>query len=277
MQFRSAPHAVALASVLLLAACGGGGGDDSGSSAGTSTSSSSSGTTTQTSKITVQGSAVAMTADPLAVMYMGPNGSSSTLFGSNPMNSARSAAASSQTAIAGGGYSAFNIGSVAVTLTQGTVADVSGTADYQVGRWTNGQGQNVATMSANQGAYYVVGKPLALSTNSSGGTFSCSLAGATKPTAVSGTVAPGTLTAATATIDKSTLSATITLTYSIGADQGATMTKTMSVNSFSAGNGAVFVSSVLGSDATKPLLGLIYTVKASSSGDTSGSAVLSCQ
>ncbi|MDO3624325.1 hypothetical protein Q3O98_24945 [Ralstonia pseudosolanacearum] len=276
MQFRSAPHAVALASVLLLAACGGGGGGDSGSSAGTSTSSSSSGTTTQTSKITVQGSAVGVTADPLAVMYMGPNGSSSTLFGSNPLNSARSAAASSQTAIAGGGYSAFNIGSLAVTLTQGTVADVSGTADYQVGRWTNGQGQNVATMSANQGAYYVVGKPLALSTNASG-TFACSLAGATKPTAVSGAVAPGTLTAATATVDKSTLSATITLTYSIGADQGATMTKTMNVNSFSAGSGAVFVSSVLGSDATKPLLGLVYTVKASSSGDTSGSAVLSCQ
>ncbi|WP_247363953.1 hypothetical protein ACQZ3Z_24685 [Ralstonia pseudosolanacearum] len=224
----------------------------------------------------MQGSAVAVTADPLAVMYMGPNGSSSTLFGSNPLNSARSAAASSQTAIAGGGYSAFNIGSLAVTLTQGTVADVSGTADYQVGRWTNGQGQNVATMSANQGAYYVVGKPLALSTNASG-TFACSLAGATKPTAVSGAVAPGTLTAATATIDKSTLSATITLTYSIGADQGATMTKTMNVNSFSAGSGAVFVSSVLGSDATKPLLGLVYTVKASSSGDTSGSAVLSCQ
>ncbi|UZF28401.1 hypothetical protein Q2T91_17660 [Ralstonia pseudosolanacearum] len=275
MQFRNAPHAVALASVLLLAACGGGGGDDSSGSAA-STSSSSSGTTAQTSQITVQGSAVAVTADPLAVMYMGPNGSSSTLFGSNPLNSARSAAASSQTVIAGGGYSAFNIGSLAVTLTQGTVADVSGTADYQVGRWTNGQGKNVATMSANQGAYYVVGKPLALSTNASG-TFACSLAGATKPTAVSGTVAPGTLTAATATIDKSTLSATITLTYSIGADQGATLTKTMNVNSFSAGSGAVFVSSVLGSDATKPLLGLVYTVKASSSGDTSGSAVLSCQ
>ncbi|MEF9387382.1 hypothetical protein V4890_17420 [Ralstonia solanacearum species complex bacterium KE056] len=276
MQFRNVPHAVALASVLLLAACGGGGGDDSSGSAA-STSSSSSGTTTQTSQITVQGSAVAVTADPLAVMYMGPNGSSSTLFGSNPMSTSRSAAASSQTAIAGGGYSAFNIGSVAVTLTRGTVADVSGTADYQVGRWTNGQGQNVATMSANQGAYYVVGKPLTLSTNASGGTFSCSLAGAPKPTAVSGSVAPGTLTAATATIDKSTLSATITLTYSIGADQGATMTKTMGVNSISAGSGAVFVSSVLGSDATKPLLGLIYTVKASSSGDTSGSAVLSCQ
>nr|CUV15942.1 protein of unknown function [Ralstonia solanacearum] len=39
----------------------------------------------------------------------------------------------------------------------------------------------------------------------------------------------------------------------------------------------MFVSSVLGSDATKPMLGLIYTVKAASSGDTSGSAVLSCQ
>ncbi|MFD2423478.1 hypothetical protein ACFSUI_04350 [Ralstonia solanacearum] len=150
MQFRNAPHAVALASVLLLAACGGGGGDDS-SGGAASTSGSSSGTTTQTSQVTVQGSAVAVTADPLAVMYMGPNGSSSTLFGSNPMSSSRSAAASSQTAIAGGGYRALNIGSVAVTLTQGTVADVSGTADYQVGRWTNGQGQNVATMSANQG------------------------------------------------------------------------------------------------------------------------------
>ncbi|MBB6592309.1 hypothetical protein LBW62_15695 [Ralstonia solanacearum] len=276
MQFRNAPHAVALASVLLLAACGGGGGDNS-SGGAASTSGSSSGTTTQTSQITVQGSAVAVTADPLAVMYMGPNGSSSTLFGSNPMSSSRSAAASSQTAIAGGGYRALNIGSVAVTLTQGTVADVSGTADYQVGRWTNGQGQNVATMSANQGAYYVVGKPLTLVADANGGTFTCSLAGATKPTAVSGTVAPGTLTAATATIDKSTLIATIMLTYSIGADQGATQTKTMSINSFSAGSGAVMVSSVLGSDATKPMLGLIYTLKAPSSGDTSGSAVLSCQ
>ncbi len=277
MQFRNAPHAVALASILLLAACGGGGGDDSSGSA-TSTSGSSSGTTTtQTSQITVQGSAAAVTADPLAIMYMGSNGSSSTLFGSNTLSTSRSAAAASQTAIAGGGYSAFNIGSVALTLTQGTVADVSGTADYQVGRWTNGQGQNVVTISANQGAYYVVGKPLTLAADASGGTFNCSLASATKPTAVSGAVAPGTLTAATATIDKSTLSATITLTYSIGADQGATMTKTMILNSFSAGSGAVVISSVLGSDATKPLLGLIYTVKAASSGDTSGSAVLSCQ
>ncbi|WP_199028480.1 hypothetical protein [Ralstonia sp. ASV6] len=265
-------RAVVLASAVLLAACGGGG-DGAGTASTTTTSSSQ----PVAAAITVQGSSTKVTADPLALIYMGPNGSSSTLFGANTLGSTSSAAASSQTQLDGGGFSAFNIGAVAVSLTQGTITDLAGTSDFQIGRWTNGKGQNVPTMNANQGAYYVAGKPIQLQASQTAGTFACTLAAATKPTAVSGATAPGTVTSATATIDKTTLNATINITYSIGADQSVAINKTVAAGSASSGNGIAMVTSVIGSNATQPNLAVVFTAKSSASGDTSGSVVLSCQ
>jgi len=267
-------HACAIASTVALSACGGGG---DGSSASTTNPATTGTQTPVQAAITVQGSAPKLTVDPLELVYVGPNGSSSGFFGANTVATSSTAAAASQTQLGNGGYSAFNIGSVAVTLTQGTVADVAGTADYQIGRWTNGSGQNVPTMSANQGAYYIAGAPLKLVANQAGGTFACTLAAATKPTAVNGSTAPGQVLSASATIDKAALTANVTVGYSIGADQSVVINKTVPVGGFGSGNGAAVLTTTLGTDATKPILGLVFTSKGPSAGDTSGSAILTCQ
>ena len=87
------------------------------------------------------------------------------------------------------------------------------------GRWTNGTATvegNSQTFSANQGLHYVVGLPTAAMPSS--GSFSYSLLGATSPTVVSGSVAPGTLTAASFTANFLAASGSISsaLAVSIG-------------------------------------------------------------
>lgn len=105
------------------------------------------------------------------------------------------------------------------------------------GRWTNGTAtveENSQTFSANQGLHYVVGLPTAAMPSS--GSFSYSLLGATSPTVVSGSYAPGTLNSASLSANFSTLSLLANLSVKIA---GSTFNFTnnlgsISGNSFSA-------------------------------------------
>lgn len=179
----------------------------------------------------------------------------------------------------GGAFTTLGSPSLTVALTKGsTIADVNGAGGYvAIGRWTHGSDSSGGNYNANQGAHYAVGNPLTLTAGA--GTLTCSALMSTAPTSASGSVAPGSLQSATATIDLATLSINnFTATVTIGTDNAASFTKATSMLSGSAmGGGVTLVTQLMGNDATKPLVAVAYGAHLANTGEINGLVVLSCQ
>jgi len=270
--------AVAAAAVLALAACGGGGGDAPAASAPATT------TPPPAPAITVQGTAPAVTADPLAVVFVPQNETStrttqqSIAWSSFPANL--------QKASAEGAYTTLGIDTNSlITLSSGKIVDVAGNGEFAIGRWTDGSSNLLGSISSNQGAHYAVGKPLTLIADrtlqpdlSIGPKLTCSNIAATSPTAVSGNFAPGKLNSATATISLSgpTLDS-FSLDVGIGSDAHATAAVPFTILSgVTISNGVAQHIQVLGSSQNSPYLAIGYAFTTPSSGDVSGVVVLKC-
>jgi hypothetical protein len=278
-------HQAIAAAVLTmtLAACGGGGG---GSGASTQTTSSgqnsSTGTSTQASgDYLFSGSAPTVT---------GTNGQVSIIFSANALRSSSASgtffynpgvalASVTQQSAYGGAFTSLNTGSSSIDLTKGsTIADINGAGGYiAIGRWTKGSDTSGGNYTANEGGVYAVGNPLTLTAGT--GTLACSAAMSTSPTSASGSVVPGTLTAATATFDKASLTLTnFSATVTIGSDVNATFTKaSVPWKGGQLGGGMSTLAEPMGNDPTKPFIALAYGAKVTNTGDINGIVVLSCQ
>lgn len=268
---------------MTLAACGGGGGSSGASTQTTSSGqTSSTGTTTQASgDYLFSGSAPTVT---------GTNGNVSIIFSGNALSSTSLSSPSfynpgvaltsvTQQSTYGGAFTTLNTGTKAIDLTKGsTIADINGAGGFiAIGRWTKGSDTSGGNYTANQGGIYAVGNPLTLTAGT--GTLACSSAMSTSPTSVAGNVAPGTLTAATATFDKATLMLTnFSATVTIGSDVNATFTKaSLSPQGLQIGGGLATMAEPMGNDASKPYIAIAYGAKVPNTGDISGMVVLSCQ
>lgn len=270
---------------LSLAACGGGGGDSGASTQTTSggqTSATGSGTTAQASgDYLFSGSAPTVTGTNgnVSIIFSANALSSTSLSGSSFYNPGVAVTSVTQQAAYGGAFTTLNTGTKAIDLTKGsTIADINGAGGFiAIGRWTKGSDTSGGNYTVNQGGIYAVGNPLTLTAGT--GTLACSSAMATSPTSVAGSVAPGTLTAATATFDKATLMLTnFSATVTIGSDVNATFTKaSLSPKGLQMGGGLATMAEPMGNDASKPFIAIAYGAKLPNTGDISGVVVLSCQ
>lgn len=264
---------VSAAALLTLAACGGGGGDSAPAAQQPSSP--------PAPAVTVQGSAAAISADPLAVILV-PQGSSTTKTVAGTISSANFAA-QFQKATAEGAYIQFGVDANSlVTLNTGKVADVAGNGDFAIGRWTDG-GSSVGSISSNQGSHYAAGKPIKLLPDLTVGApdvkANCVAVASTSPTSVSGNFAPGKLNSATAVVDLTfaTLDS-FTLDIAIGSDAHATATATGSIlNGVFIAGGILQQVQTFGPSATKPYIAIGYAIPTPSSGDATGVVVLKCQ
>ncbi|WP_454056670.1 hypothetical protein [Cupriavidus sp. Marseille-Q8015] len=264
---------------LALSACGGGGGG------GDAPASQQPGNTAPPPPaITVQGSAPAVSADPLALVFV-PQDETSTRPTAYSVSTA-TLPANLQKVTAEGAYTQFagDANSV-IKLATGTVVDVAGNGDFAVGRWTNGS-SSAGSINVNQGTHYAVGKPLKLIQDitlqpdlSIGPKLFCNGIASTSPTAVSGNYPAGKLNSATATISLSGPTVdSFTLDVAIGSDPHATATVTgVLPNALSISNGVLYHVQTLGTSQTSPYLAIGYAMPTPSSGDVSGVVVLKCQ
>lgn len=270
--------AISVASMFALAACGGGGDGGASSTPAAVTPA------PPPPTIVVQGSAPTVTADPMAVIFV-PQTETST---KAVLQSIASNAfpGSLQKATAEGGYKQIGIDANSlISLTTGKIVDVAGNGDYAIGRWTDGS-SSIGNISVNQGAHYVVGRPLKLVQDLTlqpdltvGPKLNCSAVASTAPTAVSGNFAVGKLNSATAVIDMGgPFLKSFTLDVAIGSDSHATSTVTGTILSgVLQSSGVLHHVQTLGTSQTKPLLAIGYAMPTPSSGDVTGVVVLQCQ
>ncbi|QET04101.1 hypothetical protein FOB72_18090 (plasmid) [Cupriavidus pauculus] len=218
-----------------------------------------------------------MSADPLAFVYVPVDASSSGF--SSRAGATANAPASLQAVTGEGAYKtiAGNTAS-ALSLTAGVITDVSGDGQYSIGRWTNGT-TGIGTISANQGAHYVVGRPLALARVAGPtATLSCTLKAATLPTAVSGNFPAGKVNAATALINlNGPLVDTLSIDLSIGSDHVTKAFSGVAVTGANLSASGALLTETMGTDQAAPYLSVGYTVATPSSGDVAGTIVLKCQ
>ncbi|WP_413197683.1 hypothetical protein [Pararobbsia alpina] len=265
---------IAIASTFALAACGGGGGGDS-SSTGAATPP----VTPPAATVNVSGSAPAVSGDPVAGLLI-PQDFRPASPGSWDILSENLAVAN-LTSQSNGAYTKLAINNSSanvIQITSGTVSDVAGDGTYAIGRWTNGVTTS-GSLSANQGVHYVVAKPLNLTTSGSLATWNCTLASATKPTAVSGAVAPGTLNSVTANVNVGGLGInSITFNVSVGSDSSVSITKTNVLPGNFLGDGSTYAmsSEFVGTDPSNPMLAIGYALHLPTTGDVNGVAVLQC-
>ena len=266
---------------LFLAACGGGGGGDSSPADSQNQSQDTPKPTPESGgNWTYQGSAPTVTGvyGKVAVVRAPATMSSSSIVSPTINSSGAPLSAVEQRADYGGAFTTLGTSGSTVSLTsQGVIADIAGTGGYvAIGRWTNGSDSGGGNFNANQGAHYVVGNPLKLQSGT--GTLACTSAFATKPTAVSGNTAPGTLVSATGTLDLATLTVKdFKVTVTIGSDTEASATKASALaGGQSMGGGMNVMTQVVGADAAHPLLGILYAAKLPNTGDVNGAVVLAC-
>ena len=274
MKTKFALSMLSAAALLALAACCGGGGGDSAPATQPSTPTPPAPAPT----ITVQGSATAISGDPLAVIFV-PHTETSTKPAPQAIAS-NAFPAQFQKSTPEGAYTQVGIDANSlITLATGKIVDVAGNGDYAIGRWTDGS-STIGSASVNLGEHYAVGKPLKIQqVLGIGKTLACALVASTSPTAVSGNFTPGKVNSATATIDLNgpTLQ-TISLDVAIGSDAHATATVNGTIlNGVFQSNGVLHHVQTLGTSQTQPYLAFGYAMPTPSSGDVTGLVVLKCQ
>lgn len=266
--------ALAIASALALSACGGGGGGSSAAAPAAPASA-----PPVAAAVTVNGSAAAVTADPLAGLLIPQDFRPASPGSFNILS--ESLAAANQTAQSNGAYTKLAIDSSSanvIDITSGEVDDVAGNGDFAIGRWSNGVTTS-GTLSANQGVHYVVGKPLILTTSGNLNTWTCSLVAATKPTAVSGSVAPGTLNSLNGIVFIGGLAFnSISFNVTIGSDTNATISESnLAIGAYLSDNvNYQITSQLIGTDPSNPMIAVGYSVHLPTTGDVNGVAVLQC-
>jgi len=160
----------------------------------------------------------------------------------------------------------------------GSVYDIAGVGGaFAIGRWTDGSDTSGGTYNKNQGAVYAVGTPLTLSPTAT--TLACQGLKSTSPATVAGSVAPGTVNSATATLDLNTLTLkNLNINVSIGADQFFVVSGTSdyALNTMTAGAGLTVINRVMGSSSDNPYVAVAYGAHATTSGDFNGLVLLSC-
>lgn len=119
---------------------------------------------------------------------------------------------------ASGNLTGYTSGTFTSSIGTASVAD-SGTGDPIIkwGRWANGTAivDNLSvTLSANQGVHLLWGVPTAIMPTSGTGAFA--LLGATSPTEANGLLAPGTLSAASMTVDFGALTYSLSFNGTLG-------------------------------------------------------------
>ncbi|WP_425953327.1 hypothetical protein [Ralstonia pseudosolanacearum] len=290
---------VALSASVMLAACGGGGDDpsaatkDSGPIVNTSPGSSTNPTTpsnptTPVQGLQVTGSASLVGSQNVSVLFAGTAMHSNGLSGS--FLSTHFAAASGQAVTPEGAYTQLAADSGAMTVKLSDVAaidDVAGNGQYAIGRWSAGSFttttptvNSTKSIAANQGAPYMVGIPLDLYSTTNTGTLNCVYDNSTKPSSITGAVAPGSVNVAssTATINVGTKVVAFNLSINIGADQNVVVSRTSLVlDMLSMSPTTTVMAETVGSDVTKPYLVVAYGTATPSSGDVNGIAVFKCQ
>uniref|UniRef100_UPI0003634435 hypothetical protein n=1 Tax=Cupriavidus sp. WS TaxID=1312922 RepID=UPI0003634435 len=220
------------------------------------------------------------TADPLAVVFV-PSTETSTRSTQQSIAS-NSFVASFQKTTSEGAYTTIGPDTNSlISLSTGKVVDVSGNGEYAIGRWTDGSSTILGSINSNQGAHYVVGKPLALNADFSGAPTvkaNCSAIAATSPTASSGNFAPGKLNSATGVIGITFPGIeTLTLDVAVGSDAHATATITGTLlYGVGSASGVLYHVQALGSNPKNPLVALGYSMPTPTSGDVSGVVVLKC-
>ncbi|KAF7961898.1 hypothetical protein AWV80_28290 [Cupriavidus sp. UYMU48A] len=269
--------AIAAAAALSLAACGGGGGDDGGTNAPAAV------TPPPAPPITTQGTAPAVTADPLAVVFV-PHTETATRA---VLQSIAHAAFPTllQKATSEGAFTQIGIDAASlITLSGGKVVDVAGNGDFAIGRWTDGS-SSIGNVSVNQGDHYAVGKPLKLLQNmtlqsdlSVGPKLACTAMASTSPTAVSGNFAPGRLNSASAVIDMGgPFLQAIYIDVSVGSDAHATASVSSTIlNGVTQSNGVLQHVQTFGTLQSSPYLAFGYAMSTPNSGDVTGVVVLRC-
>ena len=271
---------------LCLAGCGGGSGNGSSESPSATAQSTPAGGTTQAPAQTYtdwsfSGSAPSVTGagGKVAVLFVPDTLNSHGVSGTDIDDDNAALAGQVQQSNYGGAFTTFASSSVGISLTKGsTIADINGTGGYiAIGRWTHGSDSSGGNYNENEGAHYAVGTPLTLTRST--GTLSCSLLMATSPTSVSGSVAPGSLKTATATLDLASLNLqNFAATVAIGADTSGTIAQaSMFADGESFVAGGTFFAHTVGTDSTKPLVVIAYGAKLPNTGDINGLMVLSCK
>lgn len=278
----------ALAVALGLAACGGGGGSDSRTNPGATAQSTPS--TGGTPQVTAQagtdwsfsGSAPTVTGagGKVGILFVPDTLDSHGLTGTDIDDDGVAMLANQvQQSNYGGAFTTLASSSPSISLTKGsTIADINGAGGYiAIGRWTHGSDSSGGNYNENQGAHYAVGTHLTLTRSS--GTLGCSLLMATSPTSVSGSVAPGTLKAATATLDLASLNLqNFSATVAIGSDTAGTISQaSMFADGGNFLTGGAFLVQTMGTDSTRPLVVIAYGAKLPNTGDINGLMVLSCK
>jgi len=278
---RPALLAASLAVMLGVSACGGGGDDNDGAADSrppenveeTPTTP----PTTPSSNIKVDGQSQTVQAPTGQVRFaLSP---AQWAYGSLS-GSTKTADPATLTEAAPGAYSGFPDGDTTVSLLGGTITDLSGNGQYAIGRWTDGSDSGGGTYNVNQGRGWIVGTPLSVSL-AAGQVLTCELAAATRPTATSGNVAPGTIEAASATFTGTQMLPTgsLTLQYSAGQDEHQTFTIANAVSNgytSSAQQQYALIGSFAGTDATHPWYLIAYSFNTPTSGPVNGVAALGC-
>ncbi|WP_310633910.1 hypothetical protein [Paraburkholderia sp.] len=267
---------------LMLGACGGGGGDSSANSAAQAASPAGASDATASGDYIVSGTgtspAISGVNGNVALIFMPASTTANSITGTTITAGSEPLSSQVQQSAYGGAFTSVGVPSLSIVLTKhSTIADLNGAGNYiAIGRWTAGSDSSGGNYTANQGAVYAVGNPLTLTQTS--GTMTCVNVMATSPASATGSVAPGSLLSATATIDLSSRTLqNFAATVSIGSDSGATITKTSAaLTGGSMGSGANLMVEPMGNDAAHPLVAVAYAGKLTNTGDVNGLVVLSC-
>jgi hypothetical protein len=159
----------------------------------------------------------------------------------------------------------------------GSVYEIGGVGGtFAIGRWTDGSDTSGGTYNKNQGATYAIGSPLTLTAGT--GTMACQNVKATAPATVAGSVTPGTLNSATATLDLASLTLkNLNINVSIGSDQFYVIngTTNYTIGAMTSAGGVTVSARAMGT-ADNPYVAIAYGAHATTSGDFNGMVVLSC-
>lgn len=264
----------AVVTALVLSACGGGGG-----SSGTDSAASASSPLMANPPITLVGNAQTVTgvAGNVSVLF-----EPATLTGSGlPQGTSIHASLVPLSALVQesthGAFTTIASSPSHTIKETGSVYEIGGVGGtFAIGRWTDGSDTSGGTYNKNQGATYAVGSPLTLTAGT--GSMTCQNVKATAPVTVAGSVSPGTLNSATATLDLASLTLkSLNINVSIGSDQYYVVNGTTDypIGSMTSGGG-VTVSTVAMGTADSPYIAIAYGAHATTSGDFNGMVVLNC-
>lgn len=264
----------AVVAAFILSACGGGGG-----SSGADAAAAASNAPAANAPITLVGNAPAVTgvAGNVSVLFAPATLSGSGVPQGTSINASLVALSALVQESTHGAFTTIASPNLNPVKETGSVYEIGGVGGtFAIGRWTDGSDTSGGTYNKNQGAVYAVGSPLTLTAGT--GTMACQNVKATAPATVAGSVTPGTLNSATATLDLATLTIkNLNVNVSIGSDQYYVINGTTdyALGAMTSAGGVTVSTRAMGT-ADNPYIAIAYGAHATTSGDFNGMVVLSC-